>query len=157
MFKKSLLLSLVGLSFAPALGSSLEVGLELSPIVDKVESSGWGSISKTGIKLVIAFERRCLVVPEIQADAKHAYNIRGALAAVDISIRRVLLEKQSLRGLTSETFPEFATLKKRYFDALPEVLREQYGYYAEPYIAEISRARGEFEAAHDGNLLTWRK
>lgn len=149
----------------------LEVGLELSAIADKVEVEGasksslWSKLTSgakpkpqlwRGINLVMAFERLGLEVPDIDASARSAYNIREVLNAVDKSICRELVHKKMVEGLNRENFPAFNTLKKRYFDAVPDILHAKYGAEAEPYITEIYRARKAFEAEHNNDLLVMR-
>ena len=151
---------------------NLGFGLELSPLVDKVDNQVkktslsekyffWRKLDVpccSGIAILIAFEKRGLKSP-VTPDAVKKYTISNLLHTLDTSICQALVRERSKRGMqsfndyTKEDFQRFDDIKRNYFDALPAILQENYGEAAAPYITEIKQARTAFEAKNDGRLL----
>lgn len=152
--------------------SRLGIGLELSPLVEKIENQSKPSFWKSGclkptaplcsgLKIALAFETHRLEVIDIEFSAVKKYTIPQVLMAFDNSICRALVYEKNTRkldfnNLSPEDLKILIAIKKHYFDVLPIALRKNYGAAAEVYIPEINRARREFEAKNNGALLELR-
>lgn len=136
-------------------------GLEIWPIVEKIDNSRkpWFFLGKkpvtvtcSGVKIAAAFEKHNLKTP---VDSYGRYTISNVLDNLDQLISQEIFGKRPHQHVnyTLDEFRKSNNIKKRYLDKLPEILKENYGEAALPYIIAIERERILFEASHNGALL----
>ena len=170
--KSILVLSLLYFS-SIASAQKLCVGLELSPLVSKVDSQNkpffWQKLffrSKPvaptclGMSIHRACERASLDIPSNMLNLGR-YTITETIDALDLFICKRIVQEGRIKGLdlnnlSTDGFHELNAIKRQYYDALPFILRQGYCSLADPYVAAIGKARSDFEAKNNGALLELR-